>query len=57
MRILITGSRSKVGRALVKALALGNDIRTMDLADGDGPAPTFEGDGRDGAIEWIGLKP
>lgn len=50
MRILITGSRSKVGKALVKALGTDHGIRTMDLADGDRPAPTFVGDGRDRAM-------
>lgn len=50
MRILITGSQSKVGKALVKALGTDHRIRTMDLADGDRPAPTFVGDGRDRAM-------
>lgn len=48
MRILVAGSGSALGRALVEALSRGHDVRTLDLAvDGAGSAPTYVGDPRD----------
>ncbi|MEW6752958.1 MAG: NAD-dependent epimerase/dehydratase family protein, partial [Candidatus Latescibacterota bacterium] len=50
MRILVTGSRSKLGKALVEALGTGHEIRTMDLVGDDPPGPTFVADGRDRTV-------
>jgi nucleoside-diphosphate-sugar epimerase len=48
MRMLITGSQSALGAALVAAFAQGHDVRTADLdGRGDGDSPTFVGDLRD----------
>ena len=48
MRILITGTGSLLGSALVRALAPQHDVRTLDLTSGLGEsAPTFVGDPRD----------
>ncbi len=48
MRILITGSTSKLGAALVRALSSAHDVRTLDLTgDGSGSSPTHVGDPRD----------
>lgn len=48
MRILITGSRSTLGRALVAGLAPYHDVRATDLEAGaELPVPMFVGDPRD----------
>lgn len=48
MRILITGSGTKLGRALVKALAARHEIKTLDLAITAGAeTPSIVGDPRD----------
>ena len=48
MRVLVTGSNSKLGTAIVRALSATHDVRTLDLtAPSGGPAPTFVGDPRD----------
>ena len=48
MRILITGSQSKLGAALVRALSVSHQVRTLDLpAHANGSPPTIAGDPRD----------
>ncbi|HEX5414163.1 MAG TPA: NAD(P)-dependent oxidoreductase, partial [Chloroflexota bacterium] len=48
MRVLVTGSNSKLGAAIVAALSANHEVRTLDLnAPATGPAPTFVGDPRD----------
>ena len=48
MRILIAGSNSKLGSALVRALSGKHDVQTLDLtAGGSGDGPTYRGDPRD----------
>ncbi len=48
MRILLTGSTTRLGLALSQALAPAHDLRTLDLADRPGaPRPDVVGDPRD----------
>jgi nucleoside-diphosphate-sugar epimerase len=48
MRILITGSNSRLGTALVTALATAHEVRTLDLESGGaGSVPTYVGDPRE----------
>src|SRR5258708_24169305 len=48
MRLLLTGSNSKLGIALLRALARQHDVVTLDLSErGSGPSPTYVGDPRD----------
>ena len=48
MRILVTGSHSRLGAALVTAVSARHEVRTLDLScAGDGPDPTYVGDPRD----------
>ena len=48
MRILLTGSTSRLGAVLARELDEHHEVRTMDLSpSADGPAPTFVGDPRD----------
>src|SRR4051812_2651166 len=49
-RVLVTGSRSTLGRALVRALATSYNVRSLDLqggAEGSGPAPDVPANPRD----------
>jgi nucleoside-diphosphate-sugar epimerase len=48
MRLLLTGSNSKLGAALLRALPRQHDVVTLDLSGrGGGPSPTYVGDPRD----------
>ncbi|HVC33375.1 MAG TPA: NAD(P)-dependent oxidoreductase [Chloroflexota bacterium] len=48
MRVLITGSGSRLGAALLQALSPHYDVLTLDLTGhGHGPGPTYVGDPRD----------
>jgi nucleoside-diphosphate-sugar epimerase len=48
MRLLLTGSTSKLGAALRRSLAREHDVVTLDLAERGGePSPTYIGDPRD----------
>ncbi|HUX86993.1 MAG TPA: NAD(P)-dependent oxidoreductase [Chloroflexota bacterium] len=48
MHILVTGSNSRLGAAIVRALSASHDVRTLDLAPPThGPIPTYVGDLRD----------